>query len=260
MIVNNYKILNKPTDIFINIPIEVKWDIDGNDDAIDQFVLETIDEVIGKENDFEIARFSHKKHDNTDRTDINYDFGFFDSSSNLWNSSYLTEGFSVNEVYYYTKPFTKSFFKLDFYDTKDSATQKNYLTVILPVQQGKLQNGLTLSPSLPSVNIKKPEFVLDFIGDKEGFFLYWVRSRDFINIDTFYMRAKFFNGKTGSYVIMTNTQQTSMLPTQYNFDPAVYFYYEVNLDYSDFTYVVKDNNGNRVGTTTPINWYEYINP
>jgi hypothetical protein len=83
MIVNNYKILNKPTDIFINIPIEVKWDIDGNDDAIDQFVLETIDEVIGKENDFEIARFSHKKHDNTDRTDINYDFGFFDSSSNL---------------------------------------------------------------------------------------------------------------------------------------------------------------------------------
>ena len=149
---------------------------------------------------------------------------------------------------------------MDFYDTKDSATQKNYLTVILPVQQGKLQNGLTLSPSLPTVNIKKPEFVLDFIGDKEGFFIYWVRSRDFINIDTFYMRAKFFNGKTGSYAIMTNTQQTSMLPTQYNFDPAVYFYYEVNLDYSDFTYVVKDNNGNRVGTTTPINWYEYINP
>ena len=38
------------------------------------------------------------------------------------------------------------------------------------------------------------------------------------------------------------------------------FYYEVNLDYSDFTYTIKDNNNNRVGTTTPINWYEYMNP
>jgi len=260
MIVNNYKILNKPTDKFINIPVEVKWDLQGSDDAIDEFVAETIDEVIGKENDFEVARFSHKKHDSSDRTDINYDFGFFDQNLNIWNSSYLTEGFTVNEVYYYTKPFTKSFFKLDLYDTKDSATQKNYLTIILPVQQGKLETNVVLSPSIPNVDIKKPEYLLDFIGDKEGFFIYWLRSRDFINIDTFYMSAKFFNGRTGSYVVMTNTQQTNILPNQFNFDPAEYLYYEVKLDYNDFTYVINDNNGNRVGTTTPINWFEYINP
>jgi hypothetical protein len=42
MIVNNYKILNKPTDKFINIPVEVKWDLQGSDDAIDEFVAETI--------------------------------------------------------------------------------------------------------------------------------------------------------------------------------------------------------------------------
>ena len=43
MIVNNYKILKKPTDVYINIPVEVKLDIDGNDDAFDEFVLKTID-------------------------------------------------------------------------------------------------------------------------------------------------------------------------------------------------------------------------
>jgi hypothetical protein len=40
------------------------------------------------------------------------------------------------DIYYYVKPFTKSFFKLDFYDSKDAITQTNYFTVILPVQQG----------------------------------------------------------------------------------------------------------------------------
>jgi len=74
------------------------------------------------------------------------------------------------------------------------------------------------------------------------------------------MSAKFFNGRTGSYVVMTNTQQNNILPNQFNFDPAEYLYYEVKLDYNDFTYVINDNNGNRVGTTTPINWFEYINP
>ena len=35
------------------------------------------------------------------------------------------------------------------------------------------------------VEIKKPEMILDYIGsDKEGFFIYWLRSRDFIDVNT----------------------------------------------------------------------------
>jgi hypothetical protein len=260
MIVNNYRILNKPNDNYVNIPIEIKWDIDGNDDAIDQFVEETIEDVIGTINSFEISRFSHKKHDDSDRTDVRYNFNFFEQALNIYTPSYLTEGFTVNELYYFSQPFTKSFFKLDFYDTKDDATQKNYLTVIIPVQQGATQSGQVLTPTLPTVSIKRPQFTLDFIGDKEGYFLYWLRSTEYINIDTLYMKSKFFNGKTGSYVVMTNTPQNLILPTPYNFDPSVYFYYEVNFDYNDFTYTILDNNGNRIGTNNPINWYEYINP
>jgi PAT family beta-lactamase induction signal transducer AmpG len=43
---------------------------------------------------------------------------------------YLDLGFSKTEIYYFEKPFTKSFFKLDFYDTMDGKSQTNYFTII----------------------------------------------------------------------------------------------------------------------------------
>jgi hypothetical protein len=59
---------------------------------------------------------------------------------------------------------------------------------------------------------------------------------------------------------MTNQPQ-AMIPNKFNFDKSVYFYYKVTLDYENYTYEVYDVNTNlRVGTDTPINWYEYINP
>jgi hypothetical protein len=57
-----------------------------------------------------------------------------------WSNTYLNEGFSVQDVYYFSKPFTKSFFKLDFYDTPDELTQQLYLSIILPIQQGLTQS------------------------------------------------------------------------------------------------------------------------
>jgi hypothetical protein len=171
------------------------------------------------------------------------------------------EGFTSNEVYYYANPFTKSFFKLDFYDTKDLKTQTNYFTIILPVQQG-LTEIASISQILPNVNIKKPTFKLDYIGDKEGFFIYWLRKREYVDLTTFYMSAKFFDAKLGVYVKMTNVPQSS-IPNVYTFNNEDYFYYQVNLDYNTKTYEVysTSNSVQRVGTDNlPISWYEYVNP
>ena len=47
----------------------------------------------------------------------------------------------------------------------------------------------------------------------------------------------------------------------YEFDNTKYFYYRVVLDYVDISYRVFDiTTGQRIGTTTPIKWYEYVNP
>jgi hypothetical protein len=72
------------------------------------------------------------------------------------------------------------------------------------------------------------------------------------------MTAKFFDARLGIFVKMTNTPQSN-IPAKFRFNPEDYFYYEVILNYPNRTYEVF-NNVNRVGTTSSIKWYEYINP
>ncbi len=272
---NSYKFtLPKGDDKYINIPIEIKWDFIGQDDAVEEYQQNVVEEVIGFPGDFEVLRFAHAPYDNETKTDIKYDFHFFSfnggvpanpstqvltSTASNWVTSYIPEGFTEIDIYYYVKPFTKSFFKLDFYDTKDTITQTNYFTVILPVQQGFTVTGITSSYK-PIVDIKIPSFKLDYVGDKEGFFLYWLRNTKFLDISKFYMTAKFFDARLGIFVKMMNTPQVPpIIPSPFTFNPEDYFYYEVRLNYNEKTYEVWDNN-NRVGTTSSIKWYEYINP
>jgi hypothetical protein len=257
----------------VNIPVELKWDYLGLDLAIEEYEKNIITEVIGVGRDFEISRFAHAPATGTtNNTEINYEFYFYSGGSlndiNNWRVNYLSEGFTPQEVYYYENNFSNSFFKLDFYDTPDEKKQVNYLTVILPTQQG-LKMDAQMQRTL--VSIKKPEFILDYVGDKEGFFLYWLKKRTFLDIDTFYMSAKFYNAKTGQFTKMmtgggsnslddTNGPQALMNTNKYAFDSTQYFYYTVKLDYPTQTYQVLNTYGQRLGTNLPIKWYEYVNP
>ena len=257
----------------VNIPVELKWDYLGLDLAIEEYEKNIITEVIGVGRDFEISRFAHAPATGTtNNTEINYEFYFYSGGSlndiNNWRVNYLSEGFTPQEVYYYENNFSNSFFKLDFYDTPDEKKQVNYLTVLLPTQQG-LKMDAQMQRTL--VSIKKPEFILDYVGDKEGFFLYWLKKRTFLDINTFYMSAKFYNAKTGQFTRMmtgggsnslddTNGPQALMNTNKYAFDSTQYFYYTVKLDYPTQTYQVLNTYGQRLGTNLPIKWYEYVNP
>ena len=255
----------------INIPVELKWDYLGLDLAIDEYETKVIKEVIGDGRDFEVSRFAHAPATGTTNdTLINYEFYFYSGGSlndlSNWRINYLSEGFTPQEVYYYNNVFANSFFKLDFYDTSDEKRQINYLTIILPTQQGlKMDTQMQRT----TVSVKKPKFILDYVGDKEGFFMYWLKKRNFLNIDTFYVTAKFYNAKTGQFTKMMNLPQSSNTldgANRYMFDNQMYFYYQYKIDYEKQNYQVIDinkfsvNYNKRVGTTIPIKWYEYINP
>ena len=265
-----------PTDKQINIPIELSWDYEGLDFAIDEYETQVITEVIGVGRDFEVSRFSHAPASGTtNNTEVNYEFYFYSGGSlddiTNWRINYISEGFTPQEIYYYTNNFTNSFFKLDLYDTPDDKTQKNYITIIIPTQQGlKMETQMQRTQVL----IKKPKFVLDFIGDKEGFFIYWLKSRQFLDISTFYMSAKFYNAKTGQFTKMMTGNGTDPLDltngpqsdipglgqAKYNFDNTQYFYYTVKLDYDTQTYQIYNTRNQRLGTNIPIKWFEYVNP
>lgn len=274
MNVNKFEILYQPSvDKQVNLPIQLTWDYLGLDEAVDEYENKVIEEVIGVGRDFEVTRFSHAPATGTtDNTEINYEFYFYSGGTldnlNNWRTNYISEGFTPQEIYYYTNSFSNSFFKLDLYDTPDDKKQTNYLTLIIPTQQGLKMN---TQMQRTNVSIKKPQFVLDFIGDKEGFFIYWLKSKKFLDISTFYMTAKFYNAKTGQFSKMmtgrgtdpldnTNGPQANISGDKFSFDGTQYFYYELKLDYPTQTYQIFNTKGQRLGTNIPIKWYEYINP
>jgi hypothetical protein len=273
MIVNKYKILRSNLGKQIDIPIEIKWDLYGQDDDLDKFQEKVVEDAIGKPKDFELARFQNKQYVNSFDTSVNYEFNFYSGLTNEinssvitdWGTTYLPQGFTNEEIYYTTKPFLKSFFKLDFYNTTETRTQRVYFSIVLPANQSK-DAQFSISPYIPPVNISIPIYNLDYVNQKEGYFLYWLKSKDFYDIDTFYMRVKFFNGSTGQFITLMNRSQASpqLTSSKYNFDSSEYLYYKVVLNYTDFTYQIFDIVGPtqvRVGSVTnPIKFYEYINP
>lgn len=264
---NRYRFVLSDITQEINIPVEINWDLLDRGNDIEKYENDVIKDVIGSPTDYEVDRFSHQRYGNFNQTDINYDFYFYSgqtsqlSSSTItnWVNTYRGNGFTSKQIYTYANPFIKSFFKLDFYNSKDAKLQKNYFTIILPVQQGYYET-VSISSYLPNAKIRKPKFKLDFIGDKEGFFIYWLRDITVTGLSTFYMSVKFFNAQTGQFVKLMNQPQSTLGTSPTNFNPENYFYFKVDLNYSNFTYQIYDNQNTRVGTTTPIKWYEYVNP
>ena len=262
----------------ITIPIEFTWDYLGLDQTIDEYEGEIIKKVTGEYGDFEVDRFAHAPDlildplaDNLyEVTGLQYEFNFYSggslNDSTNWRNNYMSEGFTPQEIYYYTNNFSNSFFKLDLYDTPDEKRQTNYITIIIPTQQG-----LTMQTMMQRtlVSIKRPYFVLDYVGDKEGFFVYWLKKRNFLNINTFFMTAKFYNAKSGFFTKMMNMPQSSISGDKFNFDSSQYFYYRVDMDYERKDYqvfninpyqTIYSNTNQRAGTKSPIKWYEYVNP
>jgi hypothetical protein len=271
MSVNKYIIpQNNLNDKYVTVPLNLKWDYLDLDQSIDLYEEDVIKQVIGVGNDFEVARFSHSQYGDEERTDISYHFYFYSGGGlnqiTNWSPNYINRGFTTQDIYYNSNSFDNSFFKLDLYDSTDEKEQTNYLTIIINTQFGeKIDSFVQRTP----VKINTPKFKLDFIENIEGFFIYWLKKKEFLDIDTFYMGAKFFDSKTGQFIPMmtgsndpldsTNGPQ-SKLGNKFVMNSSDYFYYTVKLDYTDNTYKVFNTYGQRLGGEIPIKWFEYINP
>lgn len=267
MIANKIKLLfsQTVTDNEISIPVEMKFDFSDRSDSLVYYENRVLNDILNQDKDFEVARFRHFQEPITKETAINYVFNFVPTGATVnnanWYSSYELAGFTANEVYYYSNSFKNSFFKLDLYDSTNQKTQTNYITLILPVQQGITENATV---GYRQEKISTPKMKLDCLGpNKEGYYIYWLKNREFLNINTFYMTAKFFDAKSGVFIKMMSRPQNIFTAriNRFNFDQEKYFYYKVKLDYNDLTYRVFDMiSGLQVGySPEPIKWYEYMN-
>jgi hypothetical protein len=175
----------------------------------------------------------------------------------LWHEGHFGS-FHDKSIAFFKRIF---FIKIDFYDSTDGLTQKNYFTIIIPTNSNKRET-VSLNPVIgTTADIIIPNFILDYVFDKEGFFIYWLRDFEILKLSEFYMSVKFFDAKNGVFVRMMTTPQSQLTGIKYLFNQDLYFYRKVNLDYNTFTYKVYDIiSGLRVGDGTPLQWYEYVNP
>lgn len=284
---NNYRFRYNPisltntgatNDIGIKIPISSVFDFTGVNESIDEYENEIIRASINPIDDLETIRYSHSAwrgvvHGPANNTSINYEFYFYSALTNSsvtattnndnWVIDYRANGYTNQQIYYYENVFSKSYFKLDFYDSTKSTSQQILLTIIIPVQQGETLDAV-IGQNI--VKIRKPKFSLNHTGDKEGYYVYWLKNRDFIDAGTLYMSCKYYDAGIGQFKRMIKQPQGT-LQNKFNFSQEEYFYYVLKLDYDTYEYQVFDNEidvnsfSDRRGTgTAPIKWYEYVNP
>lgn len=186
---------------------------------------------------------------------LNFKFNFLTGNDitkvNNWGASYMTSRTKFINADINSNAFENSFFKLDYYDTPFNKSQKLYFTIILQAKNGIKSNDIVL-----------PEYFLDYDLNTEGFYIYWLRNKNIFNLDTFYVRVSFFNGKTGNVTNFSNVcQGATNITDRYNLNEVFDFYYRLDLDYDTKTYEYFDikQENKRVGVKgSPIIWYEYI--
>lgn len=192
---------------------------------------------------------------------------------------YDFQGFTPEETYKSKTTFTKSFFKLDLYNSRDRKQQKLFISIIInPINGIKILRP-TLSVQFPSeipdgrYNCRPegeqfcptPNFELDPINNNEGYFIYWLKEKTFLDIDVFYMSCKFYNGKTGEVTQLINTPQSyinTITSKPYSISKEDFYYYRVVLNQNRYTYTIYSvSDGIRVGedSTNPIKFYQYFN-
>jgi|TARA_R110000796_G_scaffold74_10_gene275 hypothetical protein len=210
------------------------------------------------------------------------------------------KGYTNADLAENTSDLLKSFFKLDFYDSNIKTRQKFYMSNLLSpvngtrlplcaidadcrnVSDGSGPANITTDWGALNMNVPDgpildasgtntildttkdvpiPRYQFDMDNKSIGYFFYWLKESTYLNINTFFMSAKFYNGRDGKVVRFTNVLPTT-LPNQTSFDAANNMYYKLLIDKNNFTYWIEDLAGTRVGTSisSPIEFWEYVNP
>ena len=251
MDVNRYKIIESNVDKSLVIPLDINWDFLDRGDSVDIYQQEIVDKVVGEPVDYELARFTHNVCQNA--TKLTYKFNFWNSDNNDYDNSYVVPNlFNPYQLYYETQPIKKTFFKMDLYDSNDPTNQRIYLSIILTPKQTtitELKNYESFD-----YNVKIPKFELDYIGEREGFFIYFFQDKTIIGKTDLFMSAKMFNGLTGEYIKFSSVDQT-LQGNPNNFNPAL-FYFKVQFNYNDKTYKIINPQNAEV---CEIEWFEYVN-
>ena len=275
MPVNNYKInfseLGDLTGATINIPISINYQLVDQDDIVrTQFVEEEIKNNINEILDYEKIRFMPKINltDTTISVDnIRYNLHFLNSTNQYNTDSYYGElGFNNSDIKLRKKSFTKSFLRLNFYDTDITTTQRLlfFITIYPKIGPSDFSVGPTPSwGSIMNVNFLKTKFVLgnsvfNSNFNSEGYGLYYYKDELVTESKELYMLAEFNNAKNGLTTRFMSTNDTNItidnLVNQSNTVNNLFTKYILKRVNNRYIYEIDTNYSNNV----QINVSDYI--
>jgi hypothetical protein len=227
MSVNSYKInFNKFGDLTgstINIPLNMEFQLVDQDEIVrKKFVENEIKNNINPILDYEKCKFTPiiVSNDIINKVDtISYNLHFL-NSSNQYNqdSFYGNIGFDNSDIKFRKKSYTKSFLRLNFYDTDITTTQRLLFFVTLFPKLNPTDYSVGLLPpwgTITSVNALKTNFVLGDASvnknfNSEGYILYYFRDELVNAPKELYMSAEFNNAKNGLTTRFMSTNNSNI--------------------------------------------------
>jgi len=284
----------------LNIPIslDTRFDITGQEDLIEKFSDDVLQEIINPVKDYEVSKFIHD-YDSSGDNGLYIAASFIDSTNNeqFWIDEYYPQGFDKGELVLFSKAVKNSFFKLDFFDTTSREKQKLQLTKIIPMYLSnyamfdidkdgipdyeddmvdvdgdgiddntagnddfgdRFESSGLLKPTQTGTYIV-PNLYSNNVKNNEISDLFVFKSLSTKPFNEFYMSCRFFNAKTGDVVRMTNDPLIDS-----GINPKKDFYYKVKLNRQKLTYEIYDYSdgveGERVGDSddNPLMFYQML--
>jgi hypothetical protein len=230
-----------PTGTTLMVPLTLNSQhVDQYDIIKTKFIDVEVENSINPIVDWEQGRFSPVK-DFTNPlgnliNSITYSLYFLDSAKNFISATYSNAEFTDIDIKNRKNGFTKSFLRLNFYDSDNVGKQKLIAFLIiyprvddkffastnLPTKSFFTPLGSTPWGTMNPVNQINLEFTVgDSIKDKskdgEGFFLYYYKDEVSATIPKeMFMRASFSNAKTGKVMTLMSTSNNKLFVHELN--------------------------------------------
>lgn len=276
MSVNKLKInirdLNNQT--YVKIPLDLEFNhFDQYEVLARDFISEEVNKSINPIIDYEKFRFTPINNNGADLETIKYQLNFLNNTNSYNPNSFFSDlGFNNDDIKFRKNNFTKSFLRLNFYDSDIATNQRliSFLTIYCRVTKNDIINsGFGINLPLP-VNSFKVNFKLNNPvklpdGFSEGYYIYHYKDEVSFEVPkVLYMRAEFNNAKNGEVMpfMTTNLPQNisnlnNVIYTKYNLiRNETGFYYNLDNSYSSNVYYSSFTSNGVINDECVVNLYE----
>jgi len=255
MSVNKFKIKISDLDNggYVKIPLGLEFNSFDQAELVNrEFVSVEVDKSINPVIDYEKFRFIPINNNGADLETMNYQLNFLNDTNTYNPDSYFSDlGFTNDDLKFRKNNFTKSFMRLNFYDSDIATNQRliSFLSIFCRVtKKDIISSGSGINLPLPANSFKVNFSLSNPIklpdGFSEGYYIYHYKDEVSFGLPKeLFMRAEFNNAKSGEITPF----MTSNLPQDIStLNSVMYTKYILTRDDTGFYYNVDDSYSNNV--------------